>query len=125
MYETSSPALSDPATAQDATVTATSLTRVGVSSWSDRSLTHESSWYPKRTMKAAERLGNLPAAVKLSCSEWLTPDHRGYRYGENELCSLATRISRLDEATSEVHVLVGTCWRDDAVINTERACRRC
>lgn len=30
--------------------------RVGTSSWSDRSLTHESDWYPKRTMKAHERI---------------------------------------------------------------------
>ena len=29
---------------------------VGVSSWSDRSLTQESNWYPKRTMKASERI---------------------------------------------------------------------
>ena len=29
---------------------------VGASSWSDRSLTHESGWYPKRTMRAAERM---------------------------------------------------------------------
>jgi uncharacterized protein YecE (DUF72 family) len=30
--------------------------QIGVSSWSDRSLTHESNWYPKRSMRAAERI---------------------------------------------------------------------
>ena len=29
---------------------------VGTSSWSERTLVHESGWYPKRTMKAAERI---------------------------------------------------------------------
>src|SRR5688572_6633496 len=29
---------------------------VGASSWSDRGLTQESTWYPKRSMKAAERM---------------------------------------------------------------------
>ena len=29
---------------------------VGTCSWADRTLTHDSSWYPKRNMKAAERL---------------------------------------------------------------------
>ena len=29
---------------------------VGASSWSDRSLTHESTWYPKKSMRAAERM---------------------------------------------------------------------
>lgn len=29
---------------------------VGAASWSDRSLTHETSWYPKRSMRAAERM---------------------------------------------------------------------
>lgn len=30
--------------------------RVGASSWSERTLVHESSWYPRRTLKAAERI---------------------------------------------------------------------
>ena len=29
---------------------------VGTCSWADKTLTHDSNWYPKRTMKAAERL---------------------------------------------------------------------
>ena len=29
---------------------------VGTCSWADKTLTHDSDWYPKRTMKAAERL---------------------------------------------------------------------
>ncbi|MDP9403655.1 MAG: DUF72 domain-containing protein [Actinomycetota bacterium] len=29
---------------------------VGTSSWSERTLVHESGWYPRRTMKAAERI---------------------------------------------------------------------
>lgn len=29
---------------------------MGTSSWTDRSLTHDASWYPKRSMKAAERI---------------------------------------------------------------------
>lgn len=30
--------------------------KVGVSSWSERTLVHESGWYPRRSMKAAERI---------------------------------------------------------------------
>lgn len=30
--------------------------RVGTASWTDRTLTHETDWYPKRSMSAAERL---------------------------------------------------------------------
>lgn len=32
------------------------LTRIGTSSWSDRSLTQDSHWFPRKTMKAAERI---------------------------------------------------------------------
>lgn len=38
---------------------------VGASSWSDRSLTHESAWYPKRTMRAAERMAYYAARFPL------------------------------------------------------------
>lgn len=38
---------------------------VGASSWSDRSLTHESGWYPKRTMRAAERMAYYAAQFPL------------------------------------------------------------
>jgi uncharacterized protein YecE (DUF72 family) len=38
------------------TVANLSTIRVGTSSWTDRSLTHDSTWYPRRTMKAAERI---------------------------------------------------------------------
>jgi uncharacterized protein YecE (DUF72 family) len=31
--------------------------RMGTASWTDRTLTHETDWYPKRSMSAAERLG--------------------------------------------------------------------
>ena len=34
---------------------------VGASSWSDRSLTHESGWYPKKSMRAAERMAYYAA----------------------------------------------------------------
>ena len=38
---------------------------IGASSWSDRSLTHDSSWYPKRTMRAAERMAYYAARFPL------------------------------------------------------------
>jgi uncharacterized protein YecE (DUF72 family) len=38
---------------------------VGASSWSDRSLTHESSWYPKKSMRAAERIAYYTARLPL------------------------------------------------------------
>ncbi|MDQ1445206.1 MAG: hypothetical protein QOI20_1670 [Acidimicrobiaceae bacterium] len=38
---------------------------VGASSWSDRSLTHESAWYPKRSMRAAERIAYYTARFPL------------------------------------------------------------
>lgn len=38
---------------------------VGASSWSERSLTHESSWYPKKSMRAAERMAFYAARFPL------------------------------------------------------------
>lgn len=38
---------------------------MGASSWSDRSLTHEASWYPKRSMRAAERMAFYAARFPL------------------------------------------------------------
>lgn len=40
----------------DPTISASSALLIGVSSWSDRSLTQDSKWYPRKTMKAAERM---------------------------------------------------------------------
>lgn len=48
------------------------------------------------------------------------PDARGYRYGDDELRALAQRVVHLLDCTSELHVIVSTCWRDDAVVNAER-----
>jgi uncharacterized protein YecE (DUF72 family) len=50
--------------------------------------------------------------------EW-TPDWRAYRYNENELDALMPRIRHLADSCDELHVLIGTCWRDDAVRNGE------
>ncbi|MGI8686476.1 MAG: DUF72 domain-containing protein [Acidimicrobiales bacterium] len=38
---------------------------VGTSSWSERTLVHESGWYPKRSMKAAERIAYYAAHFPL------------------------------------------------------------
>lgn len=38
---------------------------VGTSSWSERTLVHDSGWYPKRTMKAAERIAYYAARFGL------------------------------------------------------------
>jgi uncharacterized protein YecE (DUF72 family) len=38
---------------------------VGTSSWSERTLVHESGWYPRRTMKAAERIAYYAARFPL------------------------------------------------------------
>ncbi len=38
---------------------------VGTSSWSERTLVHESGWYPKRSMKAAERIAYYAAQFPL------------------------------------------------------------
>jgi len=45
------------------------------------------------------------------------PDRRAYRYDERETAEVASRVRRLAEGASDVHVLVSTCWRDDAVRN--------
>lgn len=51
---------------------------VGASSWSERTLVHESSWYPRRTMKAAERMafyaGRLPL-VEIDATARFPPTH--------------------------------------------------
>ena len=39
--------------------------RYGACSWSDRSLVKEADWYPKRTMKAAERMAYYAARFPL------------------------------------------------------------
>ena len=46
-----------------------------------------------------------------------SPDWRGYRYSEMEMRSLAKRLRHLTESAPETHVIVSTCWRDDAVVN--------
>lgn len=48
-----------------------------------------------------------------------TPDWRAYRYTEEELTNLMPRIRHLAESCDSLHVLIGTCWRDDAVVNGE------
>jgi uncharacterized protein YecE (DUF72 family) len=50
------PVVTDPQIATETTAKWSQRIRVGTSSWSDRSLTHESDWFPKRSMKAAERI---------------------------------------------------------------------
>jgi uncharacterized protein YecE (DUF72 family) len=54
-------------------------------------------------------------------SEW-TPDWRGYRYNSSELRELAGRIRHLAQGAREVHALVSTSWRDDAVENAAALC---
>jgi uncharacterized protein YecE (DUF72 family) len=49
---------------------------VGVCSWANRSLTQESNWYPKRTMKAAERLAFYTSqfpVVEVESTYWFPP----------------------------------------------------
>jgi uncharacterized protein YecE (DUF72 family) len=48
-----------------------------------------------------------------------SPDWRGYRYTHDELAGLVPRIRHLAESCDDLHVLIGTCWRDDAVRNGE------
>lgn len=127
--------------------------------------------------RTREHLGDLPVAVEFSCDDWLVPtecettfslleeldlafvcvdapensrlrlhgasattsdiavlrlsgrrefdhgewvaDWRGYRYGAEELRGLSRRIHHLASGAKEVHVLVSTCWRDDAVANAQ------
>jgi uncharacterized protein YecE (DUF72 family) len=47
------------------------------------------------------------------------PDWRAYRYSEEELATLMPRIKHLAESCDSLHVLIGTCWRDDAMRNGE------
>ena len=49
---------------------------VGACSWASRSLTQESNWYPKRTMKAAERLAFYASkfpVVEVESTYWFPP----------------------------------------------------
>ena len=39
--------------------------RIGTAAWSARGLVHESSWYPRRAMKAADRMAHFAAAFDL------------------------------------------------------------
>ncbi len=48
--------------------------------------------------------------------DWVA-DWRSYRYDDEEVEQLANRIRHLAGGADEVHVLVSTTWRDDAVIN--------
>jgi uncharacterized protein YecE (DUF72 family) len=48
-----------------------------------------------------------------------TPDWRAYRYSEQELIAFLPRLRHLAESCDSLHVLIGTCWRDDAVRNGE------
>ena len=49
---------------------------------------------------------------------WL-PDGRSYRYTQAELRALLPRLEHLAGGARELHVLFGTCWKDDAVRNAE------
>lgn len=49
---------------------------------------------------------------------------RSYRYNDDELQQIQKRIERLAGATEQTHVLVGTCWRDDAVVNATNLDRK-
>jgi uncharacterized protein YecE (DUF72 family) len=49
---------------------------VGACSWASRSLTQESDWYPKKTMKAAERLAHYASRlplVEVESTYWFPP----------------------------------------------------
>lgn len=50
--------------------------------------------------------------------EW-TPDWRGYRYSRDEYSGIVPRLRHLAESCDSLHVLIGTCWKDDAVRNGE------
>jgi uncharacterized protein YecE (DUF72 family) len=55
-----------PSVAQENGISAgSSRILVGASSWSDRTLTHESGWYPKKTMRAADRMAYYAARFPL------------------------------------------------------------
>lgn len=128
--------------------------------------------------KVRSRLGDLPGAVEFACPDWVTPDEcertlslleehdlgfvcvdagdddprglggvaattsdpsvvrllgrrdrrdddgwvphwRSYRYSDLELKQMLPRLAHLAESTTKLHVLVATCWRDDAVRNAE------
>jgi uncharacterized protein YecE (DUF72 family) len=40
-----------------------------------------------------------------------------HRYSEEELSWWVPRIRELARSSSEVHLLMANCWRDDAVVN--------
>lgn len=50
--------------------------------------------------------------------EW-SPGWRAYRYTTEELVALLPRLRHLAESCDSLHVLIGTCWKDDAVCNGE------
>jgi uncharacterized protein YecE (DUF72 family) len=49
---------------------------------------------------------------------WI-PDWRAYRYTDDEMQTLLPRLHHLAESCDDLHVLISTCWRDDAVRNGE------
>lgn len=50
---------------ETSTSTRVSAVMVGASSWSERTLVHESGWYPRRSMKAAERMAYYASRLSL------------------------------------------------------------
>ena len=46
-----------------------------------------------------------------------TEDFRAYRYDQSELKEIESRIRHLADGCDELHVVVSTCWKDDAVVN--------
>ncbi len=79
-----------------------------------------------RGLKAAAATTSDTAVMRLSGrrafddeSAWAA-DRRSYAYSDAEIDELVGRITHLAECAHEVHVLVSTCWRDDAVRNAER-----
>ena len=52
--------------------------------------------------------------------DWWAPDRRSYRYTDDELASINKSIAHMADCARDTHVLVGTCWRDDAVFNASK-----
>lgn len=52
--------------------------------------------------------------------DWWVPDRRSYRYTDTELASINTSLGHMSDCAKDTHVLVGTCWRDDAVTNAQK-----
>lgn len=59
------PARSPSSVGENGIAVGSSRILVGASSWSDRTLTHDSRWYPKKTMRAAERMAFYASRLPL------------------------------------------------------------